>query len=102
MWSTTPVPLMPSSSSPRHKKIAVVGVGKLERDDNVEIPSGVFGGFIASSSHRRRRRVASTRGGMAGTTAAHERWSVAVVVACHQSQICQNFNGPLVTTAAMA
>jgi hypothetical protein len=69
---TTPVPLMPSSSSPRHKQIVVIGVGKLERDDNVEIPSGVLGGFIASSSHRRRRRVSSTRGGMAGTTAAHE------------------------------
>jgi hypothetical protein len=72
MLSTTPVPLMPSSSSPRHKQIVVVGVGKLERDDNVEIPSGVLGGFIALSSHHRCQRVASTRGGMAGTTAAHE------------------------------
>jgi len=34
---TTPVPLMPSSLSPWHKQIVVIGVGKLERDDNVEI-----------------------------------------------------------------
>jgi hypothetical protein len=46
MWSTTPVPLMPSSSSPRYKQIVIVGIGKPERDDNVEISSGVLGGFI--------------------------------------------------------
>jgi hypothetical protein len=53
MWWTTPVPLMPSSSSPWHKLIVVVGVGKLEREDNVEIPSGVLGSYciiIALSS----------------------------------------------------
>jgi hypothetical protein len=43
MWSTTPVPLMQSSSSPRYKQIVVVGVGEPERDDDVEIPSGVLG-----------------------------------------------------------
>jgi hypothetical protein len=31
-------------------QIVVVGVGEPERDDDVEIPSGVLGGFIASSS----------------------------------------------------
>jgi hypothetical protein len=50
MWSTTPVPLMPSLSSPRYKQIVVVGVGKPERDADVEIPSGVLGGFIALST----------------------------------------------------
>jgi hypothetical protein len=50
MWPTMPVPLMPSSLSPRYKQIVVVGIGKPERDDNIEIPSGVLGGFIASSS----------------------------------------------------
>ncbi len=40
---------MPSSSSPRYKKIVVLGIGELERHDDVKIPSGVIGGFIASS-----------------------------------------------------
>jgi hypothetical protein len=31
-------------------QIVFVGVGEPERDDDVEIPSGVLGGFIASSS----------------------------------------------------
>ncbi len=46
----TPVPLMPSSSSPRYKQIFVVGVSEPERDADVEIPSGVLSGFIASST----------------------------------------------------
>jgi hypothetical protein len=41
---------MQSSSSPRYKQIVVVGVGEPERDDDVEIPSSVLGGVIASSS----------------------------------------------------
>jgi len=45
-----PVPLMPSSSSPRCKQIVVVGVGEPERDADVKIPSGALGGFIASST----------------------------------------------------
>ena len=47
MWSTTPVPLMQSSSSPRYLQIVIVGLGKPERDDDVEIPSGILGGVIA-------------------------------------------------------
>jgi hypothetical protein len=54
--------------SRRVGQIVVVGVNEPERDDDVEIPSGILGGLL----HRRRRRVASTRGGVAGTTAAHE------------------------------
>jgi hypothetical protein len=47
MWSTTPVPLMQSSSSPQYKQIVIVGLGKPERDDDVEIPSGILDGVIA-------------------------------------------------------
>jgi hypothetical protein len=50
MWSMTPVPLMTSSSSPRYKQIVVIGVGEPERYANVEILSGVLGGFTASST----------------------------------------------------
>jgi hypothetical protein len=49
MWSTTPTPLMPSSSSPRYKQIVVIGIGEPERNNDVKIPSGVLGSFIASS-----------------------------------------------------
>jgi hypothetical protein len=39
-----------STAADDHLQIVVIGVGKPERDDDVEIPSGVLGGFIASSS----------------------------------------------------
>jgi hypothetical protein len=47
MWSTTPVPLMQSSSSLQYKQIVNIGLGKPERNDNVEIPSGILDGVIA-------------------------------------------------------
>ncbi len=63
-----PVPLMPSLLSPRHKQIVVVVVGEPECDNNVEISSGILGGFIASFLLEGR----VDEGGVAGMTAAHE------------------------------